>query len=50
MPIVIRSRVAPAAFVVGFVPGLLATLVGTGIAGRGLYRRQTAQLFKELES
>jgi len=50
MPIVIRSRVAPAAFVVGFVPGLLATLVGTGIAGRGIYRRQTAQLFKELES
>jgi len=50
MPTVIRSRVSAAAFFVGFIPGLLATLVGTGIAGRGIYRRQTAQLFKELES
>jgi putative ABC transport system permease protein len=50
MPTVIRARVAPAAFIVGFVPGLLATLIGTGIAGRGIYRRQTAQLFKELEA
>jgi putative ABC transport system permease protein len=50
MPTVVRARVAPAAFVIGFIPGLLATLVGTGIAGRGIYRRQTAQLFKELEA
>jgi len=50
MPTVIRSRVSAAAFFVGFIPGLLATLVGAGIAGRGIYRRQTAQLFKELES
>lgn len=50
MPTVIRTRVTAPAYVVGFIPGLLATLIGTGIAGRGIYRRQTAQLFKELET
>ena len=50
MPTVLRARVTAAGFVIGFVPGLLATFVGTAIAGRAIYRRQTARLFKELES
>jgi len=50
MPTTLRSRVTPASFVIGFVPGLLATFIGTAIAGRAIYRRQTARLFKELES
>ena len=47
---VLRARVTPACAVIGFVPGLLATLLGTGISGIGIYQRQTAQLFKELEA
>jgi putative ABC transport system permease protein len=50
MPTVLRSRITPFAFVIGFIPGLLATLIGTAIAGRGIFKRQTAQLFKELET
>jgi putative ABC transport system permease protein len=50
MPSVLRSRVTPFAYVIGFIPGLLATLIGTAIAGRGIYKRQTSQLFKELET
>jgi putative ABC transport system permease protein len=45
-----RARVTAGAALIGFVPGLLATLLGTGIAGIGIYRRQTSQLFKELEA
>ncbi len=47
---VIRSKVTPSAFYIGFIPGLLASLIGTAIAGRAIYKRQTARLFKELES
>jgi putative ABC transport system permease protein len=50
IPTVIRSRITPFAYVIGFIPGLLATLIGTAIAGRGIYKRQTSQLFKELET
>jgi putative ABC transport system permease protein len=34
----------------GFIPEILSTLVGAGLAGIGIYKRQTAQLFKELET
>jgi putative ABC transport system permease protein len=50
IPSVIRSKVAPFGFVIGFIPGILSTIIGTAIAGRGVYKRQTAQLFKELET
>ena len=50
MPTVLRSRVTPLAYVIGFVPGILATLIGSAIAGRRIYKRQTSQLFKELET
>ncbi|MGA2587544.1 MAG: FtsX-like permease family protein [Candidatus Aminicenantales bacterium] len=50
MPTVIRSKVTPFSYVIGFIPGLVATLVGSAIAGRAIYKRQTASLFKELES
>lgn len=46
---VIRARITPVAFFVGFLPGLMAMLLGTAISGIGIYRRQTSQLFKELE-
>jgi len=48
-PSVVRSRITPLTFVIGFLPGLLATFLGTAISGIGIYKRQTSTLFKELE-
>ena len=45
--LVVRGRVTPSSFVVGFLPGLLATFVGAAISGTGVYKRQTAMLAKE---
>jgi len=47
---VIRAKITPEAYYIGFIPGLLATLVGTAISGIGIFKRRTAQLFKELEA
>jgi putative ABC transport system permease protein len=47
---VIRAQITPFSYVIGFIPGLLATFLGTSIAGIGVYKRQTSQLMKELES
>lgn len=46
---VMRAKITPGSFVVGFVPGFLATALGTAIAGISIYKRQTSQLMKELE-
>ncbi|MBD3225504.1 MAG: FtsX-like permease family protein [Caldithrix sp.] len=46
----VRARVTPTSYVIGFIPGLLATILGTSISGIGIYKRQTSQLFKELET
>lgn len=45
-----RAQVTPASYVIGFIPGLLATFLGTSISGIGIYRRQTSTLMKELET
>jgi putative ABC transport system permease protein len=47
---VIRAKITAEGYYIGFVPGLLATMVGTAISGIGIFKRQTAQLFKELEA
>ena len=49
MPDVIRARVTITSFYIGFLPGFLASTLGAAIAGIGMFKRQTAQLFKELE-
>ncbi|MCB0404125.1 MAG: ABC transporter permease [Bdellovibrionales bacterium] len=49
MPPVLRARVLPEGFFVGFLPGLCAIVLGTALAGIGIYKRNTASLFKELE-
>jgi len=49
MPGVFRARITPDAYYIGFLPGLLSTAFGTMLAGIGIYRRQTANLFKELQ-
>ena len=46
---VIRAQVTELSYVIGFIPGLFAPTLGTMMAGIGIYRRQTSQLFKELE-
>lgn len=45
---VIRARIAPQSFVIGFLPGLLATFLGSAISGLGIFRRATAELTKEI--
>lgn len=47
---VIRARVTPTSFIVGFLPGLIATFLGAAISGLGVYKRDTAMLAKELGS
>ncbi len=44
---VLRARIAPVTFFIGFIPGLFATLLGNAISGLAVFRRQTAQLTKE---
>ena len=49
MPSVFRTEISFTSFYIGFIPGLFATVIGTALAGIGIYKRNTAQLFKELE-
>ena len=49
MPSVVRARVTPDLFFIGFIPGLVAMVLGNMLSGRGIYKRETARLFKELE-
>ncbi len=46
---VIYARVTPTSYYIGFLPGLFASVLGTMFAGIAIYKRQTSQLFKELE-
>ena len=46
---VIRAKVSLTSYYIGFFPGVFAAVLGTIFAGIGIYRRQTSQLFKELE-
>jgi putative ABC transport system permease protein len=49
IPSVYRAEVTPSLFYIGFFPGLVATVLGNGLAGFAIYKRRTAQLFHELE-
>ena len=49
MPSVLRAKVMPYMFFIGFIPGLLAMVFGNMLSGIGIYKRETARLFKELE-
>jgi len=50
MPVVFKARITTETWFIGFIPGILSTLIGTMLSGIGIYKRQTAELFKELES
>ena len=46
---VFRAKVTGTSYYIGFFPGVFASVIGTMFAGIGIYRRQTSQLFRELE-
>jgi len=50
MQSVFRAKITPPAFYLGFIPGVFSIILGTMLSGVGIYKRKTAQLFKELEN
>ncbi len=50
MPASFHAKIVPQAYYIGFIPGLIASSVGTILSGIGIYKRNTAVLFKELET
>ena len=50
IPDTVRARITPVDYYIGFFPGILSTVIGTMLSGIGIYKRQTARLFKELEA
>jgi putative ABC transport system permease protein len=50
VPSVYHARVTFGCFIIGFAPGIVSTVLGASIAGIGIYKRKTSQLFKELEA
>jgi putative ABC transport system permease protein len=49
LPSVYKAEVSPGLFYIGFFPGLIATVLGSSLAGFAIYKRKTSQLFHELE-
>ena len=47
---VVYAKVTPELYYIGFIPGVLATVLGTMLAGLAIYKREMSQLFKELET
>jgi len=50
MPTVFKARITEQTWFIGFFPGIFSTMIGTMLSGIGIYKRKTAQLFKELEA
>lgn len=46
----LRAQITPTTWVIGLVPGIVSTVVGAMLSGIGIYKRQTANLFKELQN
>ncbi len=49
IPSVYRAEISPFSLIVGFIPGVFSIVLGNALSGLGIYKRDTAQLFKELE-
>jgi putative ABC transport system permease protein len=49
LPTVYRAKVTADLFYIGFFPGVIATVLGSALAGFAIYKRKTSQLFHELE-
>ena len=50
VPSVFRAKITDTAYYIGFIPGLFSVVLGTMLSGIGIYKRKTAQLFKELDA
>jgi len=50
MSTTMKAQVDSTSYYIGFIPGFLASVIGAMISGIGIYKRKTAQLFKELET
>lgn len=48
-PGILHAKITTETYYLGFIPGVFSMVLGTMLSGVGIYRRQTAQLFKELE-
>ncbi|MEM7369575.1 MAG: FtsX-like permease family protein [Bacteroidota bacterium] len=49
LPAVYKAKITATAFFIGFIPGVFSMVFGNALSGIGIYKRKTAQLFKELE-
>lgn len=49
LPTKYRCLITPEAYYIGFIPGILAVVIGNALSGIGIYKRETARLFNELE-
>lgn len=47
---IMRAEITGVTYYIGFIPGMFSTVLGAALSGIGIYKRQTAQLFKELET
>ena len=45
---VVRSKINPRMYYIGFIPGVVSMLTGSALAGIAIFKRKTAELFKEL--
>ena len=50
MPNIFYAQITPDLYYIGFIPGVIATVLGTMLSGVAIYKREMAQLFKELEA
>ncbi len=50
LPTIMRAHISTTTYFIGFLPGIISTVFGAMLAGIGIYKRQTANLFKELEA
>ena len=50
IPNVFHARITAQTWYIGFIPGVFSALIGTMLAGIGIYKRQTARLIKELQA
>jgi len=47
---VLYTSINAYAIIASFIPGVLSTVLGAALAGGAIFKRQTSQLFKELET
>lgn len=50
MPTIFKARITEQTWFIGSFPGIFSTMIGAMLSGIGIYKRKTAQLFKELEA